>query len=242
LNDLRSVFRRAISDNYLRESPFKGWEEPDVPDVGLTRYLSPKEEKRLRNALADRDDHARRQRRSANDWRGQRDIELLREWSERDFTDHLWPMVLVSLNSGLRYGELAQLEWSAVDLRARNMTITWKTAKGKKTRHIPLNREAMDVLTRWKKQNDGVGLVFKNLDGSRIKSVKTAWGAVLAEATIEDFRWHDLRHTFASNLVQRGVDLVVVRDLLGHASIAQTMRYAHLRPGQTAAAVARLAA
>lgn len=242
LNNLRSVLRRAIDGGYLRENPFKGWERPKVEDAGVTRYLSADEERQLRNAFADRDDRARRERVTANDWRKKRGNDLLPEFSEKDFPDHLTPMALVSLNTGLRYGELAALEWSAVDFRARVLTVTGRTAKGAKTRHIPLNDEALDVLTRWRKRASGKGLVFANPDGSRIGSVKTAWGKVLEDAEIADFRWHDLRHSFASKLVQRGVDLVVVRDLLGHGDFALTLRYAHLEPKQKADAVARLAA
>jgi integrase len=138
----------------------------------------------------------------------------------------------------MRFGELAGLEWSAVDLRAKVLTVAGRTAKGAKTRHIPLNAEALDVLKRWR--GEGAGLVFAKPDGSRIASVKTAWSAVLKAAQIDDFRWHDLRHTFASKLVQRGVDLAVVRDLMGHGDFSLTLRYAHLEPKQKADAVARL--
>lgn len=240
MNNLRSVIRRAIDANYLRDNPFKGWEKPKVEDGGVTRYLDADEEARLRHALADRDDKARRERVSANDWRRAREHDLLPEYSEKQFPDHLSPMVLVSINTGLRYGELTGLEWPSVDFRARVLTVTGRTAKGAKTRHIPMNAEALDVLTRWGAQGSGKGLVFVNADGGRIGSVKTSWRAVLAEAKITGFRWHDLRHSFASKLVQRGVDLVVVRDLLGHGDFALTLRYAHLEPKQMAEAVARL--
>ena len=93
---------------------------------------------------------------------------------------------------------------------------------------------------RWQKSGAGKGLVFANPDGSRIGSVKTAWLKVLDDAEIPSFRWHDLRHTFASKLVQRSVDLAVVRDLLGHGDFKLTLRYAHLEPKQKADAVARL--
>jgi len=240
MNNLRSVFRRAIDAGYLRDNVFKGWEKPKVEDGGITRYLSKEEEARLRKVLRQRDDSARRGRARANVWRAAREYEPLPEIPKNGYSDHLTPMALLSINTGLRYGELAGLEWSAVDFRAKVLTVTGRTAKGAKTRHIPLNAEAIDVLTRWRGEGERKGLVFCNPDGSRIGSVKTAWLAVLTEAGIKDFRWHDLRHTFASKLVQRGVDLVVVRDLLGHGDFALTLRYAHLEPTQKAEAVARL--
>lgn len=242
LTNLQSVLRLAAEKRYLRDNPFKGWRKPKVEDNGVTRYLEPDEEERLRAALTERDEKNRQERESANKWRAERGYELLPAIGANDYSDHLAPMVLVSLNTGLRYGELTGLEWPAINFRAKVLTVTGRTAKGAKTRHVPLNAEALDVLRRWRAQGDGAGLVFANADGSRIASVKTAWLRLLKDARIKAFRWHDLRHSFASKLVQRGVDLPVVRELLGHGDFALTLRYAHLKPGQKEDAVARLAA
>jgi site-specific recombinase XerD len=72
--------------------------------------------------------------------------------------------------------------------------------------------------------------------------IRKAWTGVLDSALVKAFRFHDLRHTFASNLVMAGVDLNTVRELLGHKSIAMTLRYAHLAPQHKAAAVEVLGA
>jgi integrase len=69
---------------------------------------------------------------------------------------------------------------------------------------------------------------------------RTAWGKLLKRAQISTFRWHDLRHHFASRLVQHGVPLNTVRDLLGHSSVGMSLRYAHLAPDQRREAVAKL--
>jgi site-specific recombinase XerD len=242
LNNLQSVMRLALERRYLRESPFRGWRKPKPEDNGVTRYLSAEEEARLRATLTEREERARAERENANAWRAARGYELLAPIPAEAYSDHLTPMVLVSLNTGLRFGELTALQWSAIDLRAKVLTVAGRTAKGAKTRHVPLNAEALEVLKRWRAQRDGAGQVFQNSEGGSIGTVKTAWLRVLKDARIKSFRWHDLRHSFASKLVQRGVDLAVVRELLGHGDFALTLRYAHLEPKQKAEAVARLAA
>ena len=93
----------------------------------------------------------------------------------------------------------------------------------------------------WRNQTDSTGLVFPSpVTGESLISIKRSWGAVVKDAKLEDFTFHDLRHTFASKLVMKGVDLNTVRELLGHASIDMTLRYAHLAPEHKAAAVAVL--
>jgi integrase len=83
--------------------------------------------------------------------------------------------------------------------------------------------------------------VFANDDGARIESLKRSWATVCHLAQIENFRFHDCRHHFASRLVQAGVPLNTVRELLGHASLQMTLRYSHLAQGDLAEAVAKLA-
>ena len=162
-------------------------------------------------------------------------------WPDDGFTDYLTPMVLVALNTGMRRGELFGLQWEHVNLAGKLLTITAGNAKSRKARHLPLNTEALDVLTRWQRQGEGGGLVFPSAGGGRMDNINTSWGGIVADAKLADFRFHDLRHTFASKLVMAGVDLNTVRELLGHADIAMTLRSAHLAPDKLAEAVARLA-
>ncbi len=154
------------------------------------------------------------------------------------YVDHLTPVVLTAMNTGMRRGELLSMTWADINWEAKMLTIRAESAKSGRQRHIPLNVEAMEVLQRWAGQagERRAGKVFDVTD------IKKGWGKLIANARIEEFRFHDLRHHFASRLVRAGVDLNTVRELLGHADITMTLRYAHLAPDTLAAAVAKLAA
>lgn len=93
----------------------------------------------------------------------------------------------------------------------------------------------------WRKNIYVDRLVFPNpKSGNAFDNVNKAWTGILGVAEIENFRWHDMRHHFASKLVMNGVDLNTVRELLGHADIKMTLRYAHLAPEHKANAVEKL--
>ena len=140
------------------------------------------------------------------------------------------------MNTGLRRrGEVVKLRWGSVDFNRRLLTVEGRNAKNRQTRHVPLNDEAVSVLRRWREQSGTGARVFDVATG-----FQTAWEKVLKRARITNFRWHDLRHHFASRLVQHGVPLNTVRDLLGHSSIGMSLRYAHLAPDQRREAVAKL--
>jgi integrase len=98
---------------------------------------------------------------------------------------------------------------------------------------VELNEEAVSVLRLWREQFGTGARVFGVTTG-----FQTAWEPVLKRARISKFRWHDLRHHFASRLVQQGVPLNTVHDLLGHGSVGMSLRYAHLAPDQRREAVA----
>jgi integrase len=127
------------------------------------------------------------------------------------------------------------LRWGSVDFNRRLVTVEGRTAKNRQTRHVPLNDEAVSALQNWREQSGAGARVFDVATGFR-----AAWENVLKRARISNFRWHDLRHHFASRLVQHGVPLNTVRDLLGHSSVGMSLRYAHLAPDQRREAVAKL--
>ncbi len=230
---LSSVLSRAVKLGKLDENPIRKVEKPRIDRRPKIRFLDDAEESRLRETLRMRDAEMRAARESANVWRRERNRELLPTLLH--YGDHLTPAVVLSMNTGLRRGELLKLRWRSVDFARRLLTVEGPDSKTRQTRHVPLNDEAMRVLESWREQSGDGPRVFEVSTG-----FKTAWGHILKRVNIVGFRWHDLRHHFASRLVQHGVPLNTVRDLLGHSSIAMSLRYAHLAPDQRREAVAML--
>ena len=237
MGSISGVFSRAVEWEYIYTHPLTKLKQLKVDSKGVIRYLAADETKRLRDALDARQDEMRAERESANTWRTERHREPMPSLLELPFTDHLKPMVLVSLNTGMRRGELFDLKWSAVNFDTKTITVAGATTKTSDTRHIPMNKETIGVQDAWKKQVSESPYVFPGQGGGRFEDVKSAWLKLLERAQIDGFRWHDMRHDFASRLVMAGVPLNTVRDLLGHADIKMTLRYAHLAPGTKAAAV-----
>ncbi|MDE1888920.1 MAG: site-specific integrase [Planctomycetota bacterium] len=140
-------------------------------------------------------------------------------------------IILFDLHTGLRRGELLSLEWDKVNL-IRKVVIIQKSKNGK-PRTIPLTPTALDILEEKAKiKSLKTNLVFLNGFGENITtgSFEKAFYNALKKTGIKDFRFHDLRHTFATRLAQRGVDIYKISKLLGHQSITMTQRYAHHCP------------
>ena len=237
---LKSCLSRAVDWGFLEDQPLRRVKLAKEDHGAIVRYLSSDEERRLREALTTRDQQIIAKRQSANQWRRERGYKLKPE-IQGYFGDHLTPMALLSLNTGMRRGEVFHLHWSDIDFPNESLAIRGEKAKSGKTRHIPLNSEAHDTLKSWQSQQENSSeLVFPGRNGKPLDNIYNAWYALLEAAKIENFRWHDIRHHFASRLVMAGVDLNTVRELLGHSDFKLTLRYAHLAPEHKAAAVAKL--
>lgn len=239
LDRIRAALNAAVKLGLIASNPVPSVDRLQV-DNRVVRWLSAEEEKRLRKAMLSRERERRKQRKTANTRRAQRHEEPLPLWDAADYTDHVVPLVLLAMNTGLRRGELLGLTWECVDLKRRQLSVASHTAKSGKTRYVPLNAEALDVLTRWKAQGSGTGFVFPSASGERLGHTKRSWANLLKAAKIEGFRFHDLRHHFASRLAMSGVDLYTVQTLLGHSDSQLTSRYAHLAPEHNLAAVEKL--
>lgn len=241
LDRIRKVYSCAVEWDFIGDHPMRKVKRLKV-DNARVRYLTDAEQSRLRNALSARETERRASRDRHNAWHAERGSKGHAQWPEDGFTDHLAPLVLLALNTGMRRGELFSLDWRSVNLPLRLLTVEAGNAKSGKTRHVPLNDEAQDVLTRWRRQGNGKGLVFPGAGGARLTNINKSWDGITTAAKLTDFTFHDLRHSFASRLVMAGVDLNTVRELLGHADIKMTLRYSHLAPGKLADAVAKLEA
>lgn len=149
------------------------------------------------------------------------------------------PELELALNTGLRLSEMYGLTWESVNVSRRILTVS--QSKNGEMRHVPLNVTAVAVLSELRKRGDGTGRVIRNTKGSPLSDPRHWFEPSVRAAKIRDFSWHCLRHTFASRLVMAGVDLRTIQELLGHKSIAMTVRYSHLAPAHTLAAVERLA-
>ena len=210
INALKACLSYAVKRKVISKNPLFGLEKLDVEEGERVRYLNEKEEERLRKALDNSGDRIR-------------------------------AMTLFSMNTGVRRGELFSLRWTDI---ARSeidgslvevITIESGKAKNRKTRRIPLNKEVRRELDRWGRKDEG--FVFPSDSGKQLTDIRKAFESVKKEAKLKNFRWHDLRHHFASRMVMAGIPLNTVRELLGHSDIKMTLRYAHLAPGHMREAV-----
>ncbi len=141
----------------------------------------------------------------------------------------------------MRPGEMLGLEWRRVDLQMDLIYLEGQHHKNGKLGSVPLNRDAREAIlsrARFRAEHGPDSLwVFCDKKGRRIASVKKSFQSACRKAGIADFHRHDLRHTCAAWLVQAGVPLPEIRDLLRHSTIKMTERYAHLSPHNVRAAV-----
>lgn len=243
LDRIRAALAKAVEWGMLAANPLAGVKRSKVEDESRVRYLDADEERRLREALAKREEERRVRRLSGIAHAVARRQEPMPAFADDQYTDHVAPLVLLAMNTGLRRGELLGLTWESVDPKAKRIKVTAATAKSQRVRYVPLNSEAATVVEQLHKYAETkTGLVFVGGEGGAMTHVKRSWASLMDAAQLEDFHFHDLRHHFASKLVMAGVDLYAVKELLGHSDFDLTQRYAHLSDDHKAAAVQRLVA
>jgi integrase len=191
---------------------------PETDSDTKIRYLRPDERKRL--------------------------FATLKKREERQGKDYLFPAVTISLNTGIRRGALFGLVWGDVNFEQEIIFLHAKNAKNKKMDYIPMNAVVKKVLQEWKKlqknpsDND---LIFQHPGtGKKMHDCRNSWKKLLRDAEIENFRWHDMRHDFASQLVMKDVNILTVQKLMTHSNLEMTLRYAHLAPKKQKEAVQKI--
>ncbi|MBY8220945.1 site-specific integrase [Vibrio fluvialis] len=220
VNRLRAAFNRAVEWEFIDSHNLSSVKLIKQDNTRI-RYLSKEEENSLLEGIQARNQSVRKSDKTK---------------AQIKFVDFFEPLVITAMNTGMRKGELLTLKWEHVSFPNRYLTIRSENAKSKKTRTIPLNDTVLNLFESWRAQNPDADFVFV-ANNQPVEFFQYPWQSLLKEAGIENFRFHDLRHHFASKLVMAGVDLNIVRELLGHADLKMTLRYAHLAPEHKAAAV-----
>ena len=159
----------------------------------------------------------------------------------RESTDpYLYPVVVLALSTGMRAGEALSLTWDRVDLE-RGRIVLEETKNGER-RLVALTGHALEVLSNHNKvRRLGTSLLWPGRKNPKEPaSVRRAWLDALKAAEIEDFRFHDLRHSAASYLAMNGATLAEIAEVLGHKTLQMVKRYSHLSEAHTAAGVERM--
>ena len=151
----------------------------------------------------------------------------------------LYTAVVVSLTTGGRQAEIMGLRWGQVDFKTRAITLRQGETKNNEARTLPLVGQAFDLLqARAKVRKLHDDRVFPTTDRAKkapMLNLRHPWTIALKAAEIEDFHWHDLRHTAASYLAMQGVSPLEISKILGHKTMAMVSRYSHLSPGRITA-------
>jgi integrase len=216
---LRHMMNKAIEWGYLKENPCKGIKNLKEPP-GRIRYITSEELDSLLSAcapssLSDNPNN-----------KGRTFSKLLCAF--------LKPIVLIGIHTGLRRGEILSLRWKDIDFKEQRILI--ETTKNNERRVVPINDTLYGVLKSLP-VHLGTDLVFPEISGLQLT---VAFRRACKRAGINDFRFHDLRHSFASYLTMGGVNLRTVQTLLGHKDLRMTMRYSHLSPEHLREAVQNL--
>lgn len=164
------------------------------------------------------------------------DVDLLLYHAGESKNPALRDQIVFSLATGLRWNEQFSLKWDMVrdTPKGKELFLPEELNKNGKYRKVPLQAEALEILERLHSQPLCMhGFVFYNTDtGDRVCSNRSAWLSCLDNSKITNFVWHDLRHTYATHALAKGMRMENLRELLGHSDISVTQKYAHILPSQ----------
>ncbi|MGH1397829.1 MAG: tyrosine-type recombinase/integrase [Alphaproteobacteria bacterium] len=153
---------------------------------------------------------------------------------------HLYPIVVLALSTGARLGEITSLAWDQIDF-ARGQIVLHET-KNSERRVLPLTGHAKALLQDWAKiRRLDTPLLFPNTRyPEQPIDIRSPWNTAVRNAEIENFNFHDLRHSAASYLAMNGASLAEIADVLGHKTLQMVKRYAHLSEAHTSSVVASM--
>ncbi|MBQ8636298.1 site-specific integrase [bacterium] len=139
---------------------------------------------------------------------------------------HLRPLIICALQTGMRRGEIFNLKWKCIDFEYEFIELL--ETKSGKSRRVPISSKLMEVLNSLSRDSE---YVFVNQNtGEPYNDIKNSFHTVLKKANIENFRFHDFRHTAATRMLEKGADIRTVQEILGHSSVVITQRYTHSTP------------
>jgi integrase len=199
LTALKAALSKAVDWEVITAHPPHKVKPIKIDKQGKVRYLSQNEEESLRAALVWRDDRVKQARERGNAWRQERGYPAMPSIAQHTYADYLTPMVLLSLNTGLRRGEVFNLTWDHVNFQTRILTVDGKGTKTGQTRHIPLNDEACSVLKAWRTQSTSEGFVFPGKKGLKKKAVTRAMMAVLPWGLFTNTQLQAVAEAFKKN-------------------------------------------
>lgn len=153
--------------------------------------------------------------------------------------EHLRPVVVTALNTGMRKEEILSLQWEK-NIDMRHGFIRLLDTKNNERRDLPMNAAVREALGQIVRRVDVPWVFYDSKTGKRYGDMKRSFASACRKVGIKNFHFHDMRHTFASQLVMAGVDITTVKELMGHKTLSMTLRYAHLAPSHKVEAVDRL--
>jgi len=175
-------------------------------------------------------------------WLNDGERERLLDECRRSPNPLLYPIVLTALYTGMRKGELQCLIWDDVNFDAMIPIITVKQAKNNEIRHIPISKSLLPVLRYLFNAIPHAHYVFSKPDGTAYGDWRKSFTTACKRAGVKDFRFHDLRHTFASYLGMSGCNVFEIKALTGHKTLAMVARYTHISDRQLKVAVDSISA
>jgi integrase len=208
LNTIKNLFRKAVEWGYIAQSPTAEVKKIKTAKQPF-RFLAHEE------------------------------IDRLVETCASMGNPHFYGIVVTALNTGMRKGEILRLRWEHLDMKRGIVQVASGQdghTKNYETRAIAMKRSLREFLGKHPRRID-TPYVFTGPSGKAFTKTNYHFGRAVKKAGIDHVRFHDIRHTFASNLVMKGVDLRTVQELLGHKDLRMTLKYAHLAPDHMRKAV-----